>query len=63
MVTGISHTMRINITGTLTAGAPVVTGMVLSGAPVSLHAPAPAGTFLSGQGSAEPSRWSTGSLE
>lgn len=49
-VTGLYHTMTVDLTGTLTAGALVVTGTDLAGEPVSLRAPAPAGTFLSGPG-------------
>ena len=49
-VTGLYHTMTVDLTGTLTAGTLVVTGTDLAGQPVSLRAPAPAGAFLSGPG-------------
>ena len=49
-VTGLYHTMTVELSGTLTAGQLVVTGTDLTGGPVSLHAPAPAGAFLSGPG-------------
>ena len=49
-VTGVYHTMTVDLAGALTAGELVVTGTDLTGAPVSLHAPAPAGTLLSGPG-------------
>jgi imidazolonepropionase-like amidohydrolase len=49
-VTGVYHTMTVDLAGTLTAGELVVTGTDLTGAPVSLRAPAPAGTFLLGPG-------------
>lgn len=49
-VTGLYHTMTVDLTGTLTAGALVVTGTDLAGQPVSLRARAPAGAFLSGPG-------------
>ena len=49
-VTAVYHTMTLDIAGTLSAGGLVVTGTDLTGEPVSLHAPAPAGAFLSGPG-------------
>jgi imidazolonepropionase-like amidohydrolase len=41
------HTMRLALAGKIAAGHLTVTGTDLSGKPVSLHAPVPAGAFLS----------------
>lgn len=49
-VTGVYHTMTVDLAAKLTAGTLVVTGMDLTGKPVSLHASVPAGAFLSGSG-------------
>ena len=49
-VTGVYHTMKVNLTGTVTGGQLVVTGTDLTGKPVSLRAPAAAGAVLSGPG-------------
>jgi imidazolonepropionase-like amidohydrolase len=52
-VTSTYHTMTLEITGKLTAGKLVVTGHDLTGQPVSLSAPVPAGAFLSVPGLGE----------
>ncbi|HEY0478160.1 MAG TPA: amidohydrolase family protein [Kofleriaceae bacterium] len=49
-VTGVYHTMTVSLAGKLAAGTLVVTGTDLTGTPVSLRAPVPAGTFLTGPG-------------
>ena len=49
-VTATYHTMRLELTGKITAGKLVVTGTDLAGKPVSLSAPVPAGVFLSAPG-------------
>jgi hypothetical protein len=49
-VTGVYHTMKVDLTCALSGGELVVTGTDLSGKPVSLRAPAPAGAFLSSPG-------------
>ena len=49
-VTGVYHTMKVDLAGVLSGGQLVVTGTDLTGKPVSLRAPAPAGAFLSGPG-------------